>query len=157
MGRLTNSDKLIFHATFGNDGATDTIPTAIMLINDEMTRILARGDYEWAIVKKGEQVTMDYEYALDTIPQGQYKATVLYFDWNEEYWIYDSRFVYTITIVNNSAKGDVNMDNAVNGTDLVALSNIVLGRKEKTESADVNGDGSVNGTDIVALSNIILI
>ena len=53
-------------------------------------------------------------------------------------------------------KGDVNMDNAVNGTDLVALSNIVLGRKEKTESADVNGDGSVNGTDIVALSNIIL-
>ena len=109
-----------------------------------MTRILARGDYEWAIVKKGEQVTMDYEYALDTIPQGQYKATVLYFDWNEEYWIYDSRFVYTITIVNNSAKGDVNMDNAVNG-------------KEKTESADVNGDGSVNGTDIVALSNIILI
>ena len=52
--------------------------------------------------------------------------------------------------------GDVNMDNAVNGTDLVALSNIVLGRKEKTGSADVNGDGSVNGTDIVALSNIIL-
>ena len=48
------------------------------------------------------------------------------------------------------------MDNAVNGTDLVALSNIVLGRKEKTESADVNGDGNVNGTDIVALSNIIL-
>lgn len=54
------------------------------------------------------------------------------------------------------AKGDVNMDNAVNGTDLVALSNIVLGRKEKTETADVNGDGNVNGTDIVALSNIIL-
>ena len=53
-------------------------------------------------------------------------------------------------------QGDVNMDNAVNGTDLVALSNIVLGRKEKTETADVNKDGNVNGTDIVALSNIIL-
>ena len=53
-------------------------------------------------------------------------------------------------------KGDVNGDNQVSGTDLVALSNIVLGRKEKSESADVNGDGSVNGTDIVALSNIIL-
>ena len=62
-------------------------------------------------------------------------------------------------IINTKAtypQGDVNMDNAVNGTDLVALSNIVLGRKEKTETADVNGDGSVNGTDIVALSNIIL-
>ena len=54
------------------------------------------------------------------------------------------------------AQGDINMDGSVNGTDLVALSNIVLGRKEKTEMADVNGDGSVNGTDIVALSNIIL-
>ena len=53
-------------------------------------------------------------------------------------------------------QGDVNMDNVVSGTDLVALSNIVLGRKEKTMSADVNGDGNVNGTDIVALSNIIL-
>ena len=56
----------------------------------------------------------------------------------------------------SALKGDVNQDNAVNGTDLVALSNIVLGRKEQTAAADVNGDGSVNGTDIVALSNIIL-
>ena len=54
------------------------------------------------------------------------------------------------------AQGDVNMDEFVNGTDLVALSNIILGRKEQTETADVNVDGSVNGTDIVALSNIIL-
>ena len=54
------------------------------------------------------------------------------------------------------AQGDVNMDGSVNGTDLVALSNIILGRKEQTETADVNDDGSVNGTDIVALSNIIL-
>ena len=53
-------------------------------------------------------------------------------------------------------QGDVNMDGFVNGTDLVALSNIILGRKEQTETADVNVDGSVNGTDIVALSNIIL-
>ena len=59
-------------------------------------------------------------------------------------------------LVEDFAQGDVNMDNAVNGTDLVALSNIVLGRKEKTVAADVNGDGNVNGTDIVALSNIIL-
>ena len=59
-------------------------------------------------------------------------------------------------IVKNTYQGDVNQDDAVNGTDLVALSNIILGRKEQTSAADVNGDGSVNGTDIVALSNIIL-
>ena len=58
---------------------------------------------------------------------------------------------YNITV-----RGDVNGDQLVNGTDLVALSNIVLGRREKIAAADVNGDGNVNGTDIVALSNIIL-
>ena len=55
-----------------------------------------------------------------------------------------------------SKQGDVNGDDEVNGTDLVALSNIVLGRKEQTPAADVNKDGSVNGTDIVSLSNLIL-
>jgi hypothetical protein len=52
--------------------------------------------------------------------------------------------------------GDVNRDGSVNGTDLVALANIILGKQTETEAADVNRDGSVNGTDIVALSNIIL-
>ena len=52
--------------------------------------------------------------------------------------------------------GDLNSDGQVNGTDLVALVEVVLGRQTKTEAADVNGDGQVNGTDIVALSNIIL-
>ena len=53
-------------------------------------------------------------------------------------------------------KGDVNGDGYVNGTDLVALTNIILGKSEEKASADVNGDGYVNGTDYVALVNIIL-
>ena len=53
-------------------------------------------------------------------------------------------------------KGDVNEDGYVNGTDLVALTNIILGKNPEKPSADVNGDGYVNGTDYVALANIIL-
>ena len=52
--------------------------------------------------------------------------------------------------------GDVNGDGQVNGTDVVALTNIILGKGEKTAAADVNGDGLVNGTDYVALVNIVL-
>lgn len=55
-----------------------------------------------------------------------------------------------------SIKGDVNGDGQVNGTDLVALTNIILGKNAKTDAADVNGDGQVNGTDYVALVNIVL-
>lgn len=158
LDRLTNSDKLIFHATFGNDGAEDEIPSAIMLLSEDAKRVLASGEYEWTVVKKGEQVTVDYEYALDTIPQGQYKATVLYYDWNEEVWRYSSRFVYTINVGNSPAKGtegDVNQDNAVNTDDLITLSDIIIGRSEKTKAADVNGDGEVNIADLVMLVNML--
>jgi len=55
-----------------------------------------------------------------------------------------------------TGKGDVNGDGSVNGTDLVMLANIVLGKQAETKAADVNGDNSVNGTDMVALANIIL-
>ena len=53
-------------------------------------------------------------------------------------------------------KGDINGDGEVNGTDLVALTNIILGKNEKKSAADVNGDGEVNGTDYVTLANIVL-
>lgn len=52
--------------------------------------------------------------------------------------------------------GDLNGDNDVNGTDLVALVSIVLGQQSGNSAADVNGDGQVNGTDLVALVNKIL-
>ena len=64
--------------------------------------------------------------------------------------------VVTVSSTPGPIPGDVNGDRSVNGTDLVALTNIVLGKTAKTASADVNGDGSVNGTDYVALVNIIL-
>ena len=62
----------------------------------------------------------------------------------------------TVTVNNPQVKGDVNGDGYVNGTDLVALTNIILGKSEEKASADVNGDGYVNGTDYVVLVNIIL-
>ena len=52
--------------------------------------------------------------------------------------------------------GDVNGDGMVNGTDLVALVNIIMGQQTGSNTADVNGDGTINGTDLVALVNKIL-
>lgn len=53
-------------------------------------------------------------------------------------------------------KGDVNGDGEVNGTDLVAMTNMILGKTIKNTAADLNGDGEVNGTDYVTLVNIVL-
>ena len=53
-------------------------------------------------------------------------------------------------------RGDVNGDKLVNGTDLVALTCMILGQQEENAAADVYVDGLVNGTDYVALVDIIL-
>lgn len=55
-----------------------------------------------------------------------------------------------------NVNGDVNGDGETNGTDLVAMTNMILGKTEKKTSADLNGDGEVNGTDYVMLVNIVL-
>jgi hypothetical protein len=53
--------------------------------------------------------------------------------------------------------GDVNVDGAVDITDVVQLVNIILGKQtEVTSSADVNSDGTVDIRDVVRLVNIIL-
>ena len=56
-----------------------------------------------------------------------------------------------------SLVGDVNVDGAVDITDVVQLVNIILGKQtEVTSSADVNSDGAVDIRDVVRLVNIIL-
>ena len=75
--------------------------------------------------------------------------TVVY--WNgEKYLKYEGSTKVSIII------GDVNSDNTVDGADLVALVNMILGKTDKKTEADVNGDGTVDGADYVALVNIVL-
>lgn len=158
---LTQNDELLFHATFENKGATDDVYSMIALIDTKVGKIIAHGDYDIRSFKGGEQTTVEYAYPLDTIAPGKYEATVLFFDFNYNgggSWIYGGdSYLWEITVKESSGrKGDVNDDNDVNGTDLVALTNMILGRSAKTPNGDVNGDGEVNGTDYVVLTNIIL-
>ena len=53
-------------------------------------------------------------------------------------------------------KGDLTGDDEVNGMDLVALVNMIMGQQTQSAGADINGDGEVNGMDYVALVNIIM-
>ena len=55
-----------------------------------------------------------------------------------------------------NVNGDVNGDGETNGTDIVAMTNMILGKTEKKATADLNGDSEVNGTDYVMLVNIVL-
>ena len=72
-------------------------------------------------------------------------------------WIIDNGYpVLKWTTEPDFIPGDANGDGKVNGTDIVVIANMVLGRKDKNGAADANQDGKVNGTDIVVVANIVL-
>ena len=50
--------------------------------------------------------------------------------------------------------GDVNADNTIDISDIVAAINVIVGA-DSTPGADVNGDGKTDISDIVAIINII--
>lgn len=52
--------------------------------------------------------------------------------------------------------GDLTGDAEVDGMDLVALVNVIMGTSVQTGGADLNGDGEVDGMDYVTMVNIIM-
>ena len=52
--------------------------------------------------------------------------------------------------------GDLNGDDLVDGADLVALANMLIGKRPKDNAADINGDGLVDTADYDELVNITL-
>lgn len=155
---LTQMDKLSLTATFVNYGATATVNTRLWILDEDMLTV-AYSNTQTSTFYGNSSTTVSMDYALTDIPAGRYFASILYYDeWEMNTWLYTPKYLVEIDIVDSSPinKGDVNEDGKVNGTDLVALTNIILGKNAQKASADVNGDGKVNGTDYVALANIIL-
>ena len=155
---LTQKDKLSLTATFMNYGATATVSTRLWVFDKDMQTVVY-SNTQTSTFYGNSLTTVSMDYALTDIPAGRYFASILYYDeWEMNTWLYTPKYLVEIDIVDSSPinKGDVNEDGKVNGTDLVALTNIILGKNAQKASADVNGDGKVNGTDYVALANIIL-
>ena len=77
-----------------------------------------------------------------------------------------------VTVIDHFPEGDVNCDRTVNGADVTALYNALLGENPGPAGmpaiytthldgtpvldGDVNGDGVVNGADVTALYNLLL-
>ena len=97
---------------------------------------------------KTEATTGDFTTATLYVPYGSKAAYQAADGWKNFHNIVEMEPDYR--------PGDLNGDDLVNGTDLVALVSVIMGQDEQTKAADVNADGLVNGTDYVALVDLIL-
>ena len=64
-------------------------------------------------------------------------------------------FCFISSTLKAQIRGDVNLDNSVNISDVVAVINVIAGDSQYRETADVNWDSYVNITDIVEIVKII--
>lgn len=159
---LTQNDELKMTATFYNYGVGGNVRTVpVVMAKDDDLTLIEVGDIVSNYFPASQSTPLSYSLSMADVPDGEYYASVLFYiesdDEDEEGWYYSSKCLVEITVGGgDNLKGDVNGDYSVNGTDLVALTNIILGRSATKPAADVNQDGSVNGTDYVVLANIIL-
>jgi len=96
------------------------------------------------------QLTMDISEMVDGEHTVSFRAKNSAGDWGG---VYTEAF----EIEGNASElpGDLSGDGVLNGSDLVALVNIIMNETDNP-AADVNGDGDVNGSDLVFLVNMIM-
>lgn len=88
-----------------------------------------------------------YSTAVLNVPSSAISAYRMVAGWNKFESIED---------MTSSVRGDVNMDNEVNVSDINAVINCILSTDNDMPTADVNQDGEVNISDINSVIDIIL-
>lgn len=162
---IPNSIKTIGSYAFYNNKALKKIvlPSSVDSIGDNAFRLCVNLRYIYSLNKTPHAINEGVFKSTATDDVDRFLTSTLYVPYgtksiyhSTDGWKNFVNIVETNYIPSLAIKGDVNCDGEVNGTDYVALTNIIDGKNAKSESADVNGDGEVNVIDYVALVNIIL-
>ena len=98
---LTKKDKLRIKASFKNTGATASVYTCLIITDEEISEVVARGEADKREYKTGETIELTHECDLSSLTDNtRYKAFVMYYDdWNQNSWIYSTEHLFDFTIV----------------------------------------------------------
>ncbi|MBQ0022115.1 MAG: dockerin type I repeat-containing protein [Prevotellaceae bacterium] len=143
--RTTYRNHNIFDSALKEDG------TIYVLCNSTKSKIFSGND--------GEVAVMTLQIA-ENIEPGTYpvvfKNVILSDSKANAIKLGNMKFSITVKAFE---PGDSNGDGEVNGADITAIANHLLGNPNSNfeeKPADANGDGEVNGADITAIANILL-
>lgn len=143
--RTTSRKHNIFDATLKEDGSI------YVLCNSTTSKTFEGSDGEVALITMQTADTMeagDYPIALKNIVLAKSDASTI-----------KVAEVVSLLTIESYTPGDANGDNEINGGDITAISNYLLGYPNsafEAKGADFNEDNEINGADITAVSNYML-
>lgn len=143
--RTTARNHNIFDSALKSDG------TIYVLCNSTKSKTFCGNDGEVAVIT----LNVDKELKEGTYPV-VFKNVILTDSQANSIKLGDLKFSI---VVKAFKPGDANGDGEVNGSDITAIANHLLGYPNsnyEAGAADANGDGEVNGSDITAVANILL-
>lgn len=130
----------------------ETAPEGNLLHGSDVAATTTGGTYYYRINNRSNAQTVGFYQANSNA--GAFTANA-----HEAYLALDE-YIGTSVLLNKTVLfGDVNEDNSVNVSDIVATVNYILGSTSSTfntTNADINSDNAVNVSDIVGIVNIIL-
>lgn len=128
-------------------------------------------DY-WAPVGSGSYIYDENGYLIESSQSSEGFIRSNYFSYNEfgnlvenleqinSWGNIENESLTTNFIYDNNLPGDVNFDDVIDVTDIIAVINFIMGTQEPTElqstQSDMNDDSEINVIDIIHLVNYIL-
>ena len=118
-------------------------------------------DVRYVRLEPGETKTLSFSIGRETMRPNDYLYGVsisAYHNHNKQESMYVDGYFYYMDDTTGKP-GDVNHDNSVNVSDIMAIVNYILGSKPSVffeKEADINHDNSINVSDIMAIVNYIL-
>ena len=130
----------------------ETAPDGNLLRGSDVAATTTGGTYYYRINNRTDAKTIGF-YQVNT------NAAAFTANAHEAYLALDNNIGTSVLLNKAVLLGDVNADENVNVSDVVAMVNYILGSNSSTfdaTAADANGDNTLNVSDIVAIVNIIL-
>lgn len=124
LKKMTKNDVLTMHGGYKNSGKTDNIETRLRIWDDEMNAVTVSNTVTKSFPKNSE-TTVDFEFSLKDLPEGNYIATTQYKEtWGDNKWKYNKNMLvyFTVTAAQSSAPSLVPVSYGSDNPDLDNLS-----------------------------------
>lgn len=105
---MTTSGTLTMQCTLKNrNSVAGYVESAIIIVDTEISKIVKEGEVEKAYYSANGSVTTTHTISLSDLEPGDYKVTVMYYDPDEDVWMYSGAYLMDMTVKGDNPESTV--------------------------------------------------